>query len=124
MILSHLKGGGPWSHSPTKRGQAEAGSWVFYSITTSSVIRTSEPTWNTNSLLPQSRQPTSKARVDSLLASIHELLFPDNPQEQLNRLSYALEEVLQLAASKKYMNNRDLGKLESTPALKYRTEVA
>jgi hypothetical protein len=58
------------------------------------------------------------------LASIHELLFPDNPQEQLNRLSYALEEVLQLAASKKYMNNRDLGKLESTPALKYRTEVA
>jgi len=58
------------------------------------------------------------------LASIRELLFPDNLQEQLNRLSHALEEVLQLASSKKYMNNRDLGKLEPTPALKYRTEVA
>jgi hypothetical protein len=58
------------------------------------------------------------------LAFIRELLFADNPQEQLNRLSQALEEVFQLAPSKKHMNNRDLGRQEPTPALKYRAELA
>ena len=64
------------------------------------------------------------ARADSLLAFIRELLVADNPQEQFHRLSHALEEVFQLAPSKKHMNNRDLGRLEPTPALKYRAEVA
>ena len=66
----------------------------------------------------------AKARADILLAFIRELLFADNPQEQFNRLSHALEEVFQLAPTKKLMKNRDLGRLEPTPALKYRAEVA
>jgi len=66
----------------------------------------------------------ARVRVDSLLAFIRELLFADNPHEQLNRLSQALEEVFHLAPSKKHMNNRDLGRLEPTPALQYRAEVA
>lgn len=66
----------------------------------------------------------ARAQVDSLLAFIRELLFADNPQEQFNRLSQALEEVFQLAPSKKHMNNRDLGRLEPTPALTYRAEMA
>jgi len=66
----------------------------------------------------------ARVQADSLLAFIRELLFADNPQEQLNRLSQALEEVFQLAPSKKHMNNRDLGRQEPTPALKYRAELA
>jgi hypothetical protein len=66
----------------------------------------------------------ARVRVDSLLAFIRELLLADNPHEQLNRLTQALEEVFPLAPSKKHMNTRDLGRLEPTPALQYRAEVA
>jgi hypothetical protein len=58
----------------------------------------------------------AKARADILLAFIRELLFADNPQEPFHRLSHALEAVFQLAPSKKHMHNRDLGRLEPTPA--------
>jgi hypothetical protein len=66
----------------------------------------------------------AKTRVESLLAFIRELLVADNPQEQLTRLSQAIEEVFQLAPSKKHLHTRDLGRLEPTPSLKYRAEMA
>jgi hypothetical protein len=66
----------------------------------------------------------ARVRVDSFLAFIRELLLADNPHEQLNRLTQALEEVFPLAPSKKHMNTRDLGRQEPTPSLQYRTEMA
>jgi hypothetical protein len=66
----------------------------------------------------------ARVRVDSCLAFIRELLLADNPHEQLNRLTQALEEVFPLAASKKHMNTRNLGRLEATPTLQYRAEMA
>jgi hypothetical protein len=65
-----------------------------------------------------------RTRVDSLLAVIRELILADDPSEQFTRLSQAVEEVFQLAPSKKHLHNRDLGRLESTPTLKYRVEIA
>jgi hypothetical protein len=65
-----------------------------------------------------------RTRVDDLLAFIRELILADDPSEQFNRLRQAVEEVFQLAPSKKHLNNRDLGRLESTPTLKYRVEIA
>ena len=65
-----------------------------------------------------------RTQVECLLAFIRALIRTDNPQEQLNRLSQVGEEVFQLAPSKKHMNTRDLGRLEPTPALKYRAEMA
>jgi len=65
-----------------------------------------------------------RTRVDYLLAFIRELILADNPGEQFNRLSQAVEEVFQLAPSKQHLNNRDLGRLEPTPTLKYRVEMA
>jgi hypothetical protein len=62
--------------------------------------------------------------VECLLAFIRDLILADNPEEQLNRLSQAVEEVFQLAPSKKHMHTRDPGRLEPTPALKYRAEMA
>jgi hypothetical protein len=66
----------------------------------------------------------AQARADLLWALIRELLFADNPQEPFNRLSHALEEGFQLAPSQTPMTNRNLGRLEPTPALQYRAEVA
>jgi hypothetical protein len=66
----------------------------------------------------------ARIRVESLLAFIRELLLEDKPQEQLIRLSHAVEEVFQLHPSKKHLNNRDLGRLEPTPSLQYRAERA
>jgi hypothetical protein len=65
-----------------------------------------------------------RTRVDYLLAFIRELILADNPGEQFNRLCQAVEEVFQLAPSKKHLSNRDLGRLEPTPTLKYRVEMA
>ena len=65
-----------------------------------------------------------RTRVDDLLACIRELILADNPDEQFNRLSQAVEEVFQLAPSKTHLHNRDLGRLEPTPTLKYRVEMA
>ena len=60
-----------------------------------------------------------RTRVESLLECIRELILQDNPQEQLTRLSRAVEEVFQLQPSKKHLHNRDLGRLEPTPSLQY-----
>jgi hypothetical protein len=65
-----------------------------------------------------------RTRVDYLLAFIRELILADNPGEQFNHLCQAVEEVFQLAPSKNHLNNRDLGRLEPTPTLKYRVEMA
>ena len=65
-----------------------------------------------------------RTRVDDLLACIRELIVADNPGEQCNRLSQAVDEVFQRAPSNKHLNNRELGRLEPTPTLKYRVERA
>jgi hypothetical protein len=75
------------------------------------------PAYTVGSLQP-------RTQVECLLAFIRDLILTDNPQEQLNRLSQVVEEVFQLAPSKKHMNTRDLGRLEPSPALKYRAEMA
>lgn len=65
-----------------------------------------------------------KIRVESLLLFIRDLLTLDNPQAELERLSSAVKEVFQLTSSKKHMNNRDLGRLEATPSLKYKVDTS
>jgi hypothetical protein len=64
---------------------------------------------------------THHIQVDCLFDFIRELLFADDPEETLNRLTQTLKsQVCTLNASKKHMVNRDLGRLESTPGLKYK----
>jgi DDE superfamily endonuclease len=65
-----------------------------------------------------------RTRADCLLAFIRDLILADNPEEKLNRLSQAVEEAFQLAPSKKHLSHRDLGRLEPTPTLKYRAQIA
>ncbi len=65
-----------------------------------------------------------KIRVDSLLNFIHSLLAADNPQQKLALLSKAVEDVFQLAPSKKHLVNRELGRLEPSPSLFYRANPA
>jgi hypothetical protein len=63
-----------------------------------------------------------KVKVESLLQFIRKLVNSDDPQQKLERLAETIEVVFELAPSKKHMVNRDLGRLEPTPALKYRVE--
>lgn len=60
-------------------------------------------------------------QMDCLFDFIRGILCADNPEERLNLLTETLKEnVLTLNLSKKHMVNRDLGRLEPTPALKYK----
>lgn len=64
-----------------------------------------------------------KTRVECLLEFIRDLLSAPDPQEKLNLLTETVENVFQLAPSKKHMGGRDLGRLEPTPSLKYRAKA-
>ena len=60
-------------------------------------------------------------QVEALMAFIEELLAAEDPHQQLAKIVHALEKhTVSLRPSTKHMVGRDLGRLESTPSLKYR----
>ena len=62
----------------------------------------------------------ANVQVACLVDVIDDLVSSENPQEQLKRFSQALHDVFTFSRSKKHMIQRQLGRLESTPLLKYR----
>jgi len=61
-------------------------------------------------------------QVTCLVDVIDDLVSSDAPQTQLKRFTNALHEVFTFGSSKKHMNQRQLGRFEPTPYLKYRAE--
>ena len=59
-------------------------------------------------------------QVECLVDVIDDLVSSDEPQEKLKRFTTALHEVFAFGRSKKHMIQRQLGRLEPTPSLKYR----
>ena len=59
-------------------------------------------------------------QVECLVDVIDDLVSSDNPQDKLKRFTKALHEVFALNRSTKHMIQRQLGRLEPTPSLKYR----
>jgi len=59
-------------------------------------------------------------QVECLVEVIDDLVSSDHPQEKLKRFTQALHEVFAFGHSKKHMIQRQLGRLEPTPFLKYR----
>jgi hypothetical protein len=59
-------------------------------------------------------------QVECLVDVIDELVSSDDPQDTLKRFTKALHEVFVFGRSTKHMIQRQLGRLEPTPALKYR----
>jgi hypothetical protein len=60
--------------------------------------------------------------VECLVDVIDDLVSSDNPQDQLKHFTQALHEVFAFGHSKKHMIQRQLGRLEPTPFLKYRAD--
>jgi hypothetical protein len=59
-------------------------------------------------------------QLECLVNVIETLMSSDAPQEQLYRFTHALHEVFAFSRSKTHMIQRQLGRLEPTPSLKYR----
>ena len=59
-------------------------------------------------------------QVECLVDVINDLVLSDNPQEKLQSFTQALHEVFAFGRSKKHMIQRQLGRLDPTPSLKYR----
>src|SRR5215467_11007744 len=59
-------------------------------------------------------------QVECLVDVINDLVLSDNPQEKLKSFTQALHQVFAFGHSKKHMIQRQLGRLEPTPSLKYR----
>jgi hypothetical protein len=64
----------------------------------------------------------ANVQVECLGNVIDDLVASDDPQEQLKRCTNALHEVFAFGSSKKQMNQRQWGRLEPPPYLKYRVE--
>jgi DDE superfamily endonuclease len=64
----------------------------------------------------------ANVQVECLLEVIDDVVSSDNPQEKLKRFTQALHEVFAFGQSKKHMVQRQLGRLEPTPFLKYRAD--
>ena len=62
-----------------------------------------------------------KSQMDVLLEFIKTLLEHQNPAEKLKDLAALVDDVFQLMPSDKHMVGRNLGCMEPTPALQYRT---
>ena len=61
-------------------------------------------------------------QVECLVDVIDDLVSSDEPQEKLKRFTTALHEVFAFGRSKKHMIQRQLGRLEPTPSLRYRAD--
>jgi hypothetical protein len=59
-------------------------------------------------------------KVESLVQVIRDLLAADDPPARLRQLAETLHELYPTLPSSKHMIGRDLGRLESTPSLRYR----
>jgi DDE superfamily endonuclease len=62
----------------------------------------------------------AQVQVECLVTVIEELVAAVDPPGQLHRLNEALHEVFAFERSKKHLVQRQLGRLEPTPSLKYR----
>ena len=62
-----------------------------------------------------------KSQMDVLLEFIKTLLEQQNPADKLKELAGLVDDVFQLMPSGKHMVGRDLGRLEPTASLQYRT---
>ena len=60
--------------------------------------------------------------VACLVDVVKDLVVSEAPQEQLHRFTHALHQVFAFNRSKKHMIQRQLGRLEPTPSLKYRAD--
>jgi hypothetical protein len=64
----------------------------------------------------------ANVQVACLVDVIEELVSSENPQGQLHRFTQALHGVFTFSHSKKHLIQRQLGRLEPTPSLKYRAD--
>jgi hypothetical protein len=64
----------------------------------------------------------ANVQVECLVDVIEDLLSSDAPQSRLQHFTNALHEVVAFGRSKKHMIQRQLGRLEPTPSLKYRAD--
>ena len=61
-------------------------------------------------------------QAECLVEVIADLVSSDHPQEKLQRFTQAVHKVFAFGRSKKHRSQRQLGRLEPTPFLKYRAE--
>ena len=64
----------------------------------------------------------ANVQVECLVDVIHTLLSSDDPQGQWHRFTQTLHGVFAFGHSTKHMIQRQLGRLEPTPYLKYRAD--
>ena len=62
-----------------------------------------------------------RTQMEALLEFVQSLFCQDNAGEQLEELGKKVKEFFQLVPSGKHMSGRDLGRLEATPSLSYKS---
>lgn len=89
---------------------------LFFHPSQSARLRNKRSAWTAGSLC-------EKIRKDSLLSVIEYIINSNNPKKRFRELSKVLNQLITLVPSEKHMINRDLGRLEPTPALIYKNKA-
>jgi hypothetical protein len=76
-------------------------------------VENQQPAFTVGSLI-------NRVKMDSLVAILRQLMLAEEPEKMLQHLTQQLEAQCQLKPSDKHMVHRDLGRMEPTPALKYK----
>ena len=114
-----------WSPLPTQPGNEGARHSVILSLLVDhSLFMPPDQQRQLKNTLPAYPGGSLRAHVhvECLLEVIDDGVSSDNPQEKLQRFTQALHEVFAFGHSKKHMGQRQLGRLEPTPFLKYRAD--
>ena len=86
---------------------------LFFHPSQSARLKNKHSAWTVGSLI-------EKIRKDSFLSVIEHIIISKAPKKRLKELSKLLNQLITLAPSEKHMINKDLGRLEATPALIYK----
>ena len=87
---------------------------LFFHPDQSACIENKLPAWTVGSLV-------RKIRVECLLVFFRNIISEENPEKKLNQLTEALKNnVIRLNPSSKHMADKELGRFEPTPSLKYK----
>jgi hypothetical protein len=123
VFLADWKGHDGWAQLTKQPGEEGARQRVLLSLLVdhSLFVHPDQPAQLKNNLPAYTvGSPRANVHVSCLVDVMDDVVSAENPQEQLQRCTRALHDVFTCRPSTKHRIQRQLGRLEPTPLLKYR----
>jgi hypothetical protein len=122
VFISDWKGHGGWNTLSKQQGVEGAANGVTLSLlcdhllllhpSQSALIKNKQPGMSVGCLV-------ERVNSEALIDGVSHIVNSDEPKKELNKFAIALENSIPNRSSSKHLVGRDLGRMESTPSLRY-----